>query len=126
MSNIENLLQFTRSHEWLKIEDDTTTIGITDYAQESLGDLVFVELPEVGRVIEVGETIGVLESVKTASDLFAPISGEIIEVNEQLQDTPEMINSDPYEAGWILKVKHTQPLETEELLDEAFYKATLD
>ncbi len=97
-------LQYTRSHEWVRIENDTATIGITDYAQEELGDIVFVELPEQGATLEAGDSFGTLESVKAVSDLYAPVGGEVVEVNEALGNSPEKINEDPYGDGWIAKL----------------------
>jgi glycine cleavage system H protein len=98
-------LQYTRSHEWVRTEGDTATIGITDHAQEELGDIVFVELPEEGATFDVGDAFGTVESVKAVSDLYAPVGGEVVEVNEVLNDTPEKINEDPYGDGWIIKLR---------------------
>ena len=98
-------LQYTKSHEWVRTEDDIATIGITDHAQEELGDIVFIELPEVGATFEVGDAFGTVESVKAVSDLYAPVGGEVVEVNETLDDTPERINEDPYGDGWIVKLR---------------------
>ncbi len=98
-------LQYTRSHEWVRTEGDTATIGITDHAQEELGDIVFIELPEEGATFDVGEAFGTVESVKAVSDLYAPVAGEVVEVNEALNDTPERINEDPYGDGWIIKLR---------------------
>jgi len=104
MSVPENL-QYTRSHEWVRVEDDVATIGITDHAQEELGDVVFVELPEAGATFEAGDSFGAVESVKAVSDLYAPVSGEVVEINSALEDAPEKINDDPYGEGWILKLR---------------------
>ena len=98
-------LQYTKSHEWIRIEGDEATIGISDYAQDSLGDVVYVELPDVGASFDAGETFGAVESVKAASDLYMPVAGEVTAVNDALVSTPETLNSDPYEAGWMLKIK---------------------
>ena len=98
-------LQYTRSHEWVRTEGDTATIGITDHAQEELGDIVYVELPEEGAAFDAGDAFGTVESVKAVSDLYAPVGGEVVEVNEALNDTPEMINDDPYGDGWIIKLR---------------------
>jgi glycine cleavage system H protein len=98
-------LQYTRSHEWIRIEGDEATVGITDYAQDALGDVVYVELPEVGASIEAGATFGAVESVKAASDLYLPVAGEVLEVNSALVEQPEVLNSDPYGAGWMLKIR---------------------
>jgi glycine cleavage system H protein len=97
-------LQYTRSHEWVRTEGDTATIGITDHAQDELGDIVFVELPEVGATFDAGDSFGTVESVKAVSDLYAPVGGEVVEVNEALDDSPEKINEDPYGEGWIVKL----------------------
>ena len=98
-------LQYTRSHEWVRTEDDTATIGITDYAQEELGDIVYVELPEQGDTFDAGDSFGSIESVKAVSDLYTPVGGEVVEVNEALGDSPEKINEDPYGDGWIVKLR---------------------
>ena len=118
-------LLYAKSHEWVKVEGDTATIGITAFAQEQLGDITFVELPEVGDTVEAGEEFGSVESVKAASELYAPISGEVVEINEALEDQPELVNEKPYEGGWFMKVKlDGQP---EGLLDaEAYEKAAAD
>jgi glycine cleavage system H protein len=97
-------LQYTKSHEWVRTEGDTATIGITDHAQDELGDVVFVELPEVGTTFEAGDSFGTVESVKAVSDLYTPVGGEVVEVNEALNDQPEKINEDPYGEGWIVKL----------------------
>ena len=98
-------LQYTKSHEWVRIEGDTATIGITDHAQEELGDVVFVELPDEGATFDAGESFGTVESVKAVSDLYTPVGGEIVEVNSALEDAPESINEDPYGEGWIVKLR---------------------
>jgi glycine cleavage system H protein len=98
-------LQYTRSHEWVRTEGDTATIGITDHAQDELGDIVFVELPEEGATFDAGDSFGTVESVKAVSDLYTPVGGEVVEVNEALNDSPEMINEDPYGEGWIVKIQ---------------------
>lgn len=112
-------LFYTKTHEWIKIEGDTGTIGITHFAQEQLGDITFIELPEVGATLTQGEEMGSIESVKAASELYAPVSGEVIEVNASLEDTPEKINEDPYGEGWICKVKISSGQEN--LLDAEAY-----
>ena len=127
MSNIPADLMFTSSHEWIKDEgDDTVTIGITDHAQELLGDLVFVELPEIGDVIETGGEAGVVESVKAASDIYSPVSGEVIEINEDLVDSPELVNEQPYDNGWIYKMKLNNASEIEGLLDAEAYSDVVE
>ena len=98
-------LQYTKSHEWIKIEGDSATVGISDYAQDSLGDVVYVELPDVGASYEAGQPFGAVESVKAASDLYLPVGGEVIEVNQPLLNQPELLNSDPYGDGWLIKIK---------------------
>ncbi|MBP9961578.1 glycine cleavage system protein GcvH [Pseudomonas defluvii] len=125
MSDIPAELRFADSHEWARLEaDGSVTVGISDHAQEALGDVVFVELTEVGMVFAAGDTAGVVESVKAASDIYAPISGEVIAVNEDLSDSPESLNSDPYGA-WIFKLKPANPAELDKLLDAAGYKALI-
>ena len=98
-------LQYTKSHEWVRVEDDVATVGITDHAQDELGDVVFVELPEQGATLQAGDSFGAVESVKAVSDLYAPVGGEVVEVNSALEDSPEKINEDPYGEGWILKLR---------------------
>ena len=122
--DIPKNLKYAKSHEWtLDNGDGTVTIGITEHAQEALGDVVFVELPEVGRELEAGEDFGVVESVKAASDVYAPISGEVLEVNEELEDSPETINEFPYQDGWLMKLKIAAPEELDNLLDANAYLA---
>jgi glycine cleavage system H protein len=101
-------LQYTKTHEWIKIEGDTATVGISDYAQDALGDVVYVELPDVGTNYEAGQPFGAVESVKAASDLYLPVAGEVTEVNEPLLNQPELLNSDPYGEGWLIKIKVAQ------------------
>jgi glycine cleavage system H protein len=126
MNNVPNSLKYTASHEWiLDNGDGTVTVGITDHAQELLGDVVFVELPEVGRDVSKGEEFSLVESVKAASDIYAPLSGEVIEVNESLVDAPETLNESAYEAGWIAKLKLTDVAELQDLLDADAYQATV-
>lgn len=114
-------LKYTEEHEWLLVEDELVTVGITDFAQDSLGDIVFVELPEVGTMLVAGKPFGVVESVKAVSDVYAPISGEVIEVNEELPDSPETINTSPYEDGWMIKIKPSDLSQLEDLLDADDY-----
>ncbi|MGE0753611.1 MAG: glycine cleavage system protein GcvH [Alphaproteobacteria bacterium] len=116
MGQVIKDLKYTEQHEWAKLEGDTVTVGITDYAQQALGDLVFVELPEVGRKVSQKESIVVVESVKAASEVYAPVSGEIVAVNESLNTTPEQINSAPYESGWIVKIHVSNKSELDSLL----------
>ncbi|MDH4610206.1 glycine cleavage system protein GcvH [Pseudomonas sp. BN102] len=126
MSNIPAELRYAPSHEWARLEaDGSVTVGITDHAQEALGDVVFVELPEVGKTLAAGQEAGVVESVKAASDIYAPIGGEVIAVNEAVSDAPESVNSDPY-GSWFFKLKPSDTAELEKLLDAAAYKAAAD
>jgi len=116
-------LKYTEEHEWALLEDDVVTVGITDFAQDALGDVVFVELPEVGTVLEAGKPFGVVESVKAVSDVYAPVSGEVVEVNEELPDAPETINTSPFEDGWMIKIKVADPSQVDELMDADAYRA---
>ncbi len=118
---IDQAALYTESHEWVRKEGDVYAYGITDHAQDELSDVVFIDLPEIGDSFDKGDSIGVVESVKAAADLYLPVAGEIVEVNESLQDAPEVINSDPYGAGWIVKIKITAPAELEALMDAAAY-----
>lgn len=121
MSKVLEGLHYAESHEWVKVDGDIATIGISDYAQHALGNIVYVDMPEVGDEVAAGEEFGAVESVKAASDLFSPVSGEVVEINEELEDSPEAINGDAYEA-WIIKVRMTNPAEVEDLLDAAAYE----
>ena len=114
--------KYSKDHEWISIENEIAIIGITDYAQESLGDIVFVELPKVGRLVNTGDQVGVVESVKAASDLFSPISGEIIEVNNELIKSPQLINNDPEDSGWYMKIKLNNIEESKKLMNFDEYK----
>lgn len=115
-------LKYSKEHEWVKVEDDTVTIGITEYAQEELGDIVFVELPETDDDIEEGESFGSVESVKTVSELYAPVSGTVVEINEELEDSPEFVNESPYEKAWMVKVKLNDTSQLDDLLSADQYK----
>ncbi|QBY03578.1 glycine cleavage system protein GcvH [Thalassotalea sp. HSM 43] len=127
MSNIPSELKYASSHEWVRVEGDgTVTVGITEHAQELLGDMVFVELPEVGDEIEAGDDVAVAESVKAASDIYAPIGGEVVEINEELEDSPELVNSDAFGDGWMFKVKLSDVGELESLLDAEGYQNVVD
>ncbi|MGL4616241.1 MAG: glycine cleavage system protein GcvH [Shewanella sp.] len=127
MSNIPTELKYASSHEWIRKEEDGSyTVGITEHAQELLGDMVFVELPEVGDTVTAGEDCAVAESVKAASDIYAPISGEVIAVNEALEDSPELVNSDAYGEGWFFRVMPSDEAEVDALLDAAGYQAVID
>ncbi len=122
MSNIPPDLRYAKSHEWLKLESDgTATIGITDFAQDSLGDITYVQLPKVGATLKAGETFGVVESVKAASDLYAPVSGTVVAVNAVLASAPETVNRSPYEEGWMLRLKPSEPAAINGLLNGAAY-----
>ena len=120
--NIPNDLLYTKEHEWIKITDDTAIIGITDYAQSELGDIVFVEFPNVGDTFNQNDIFGTIEAVKTLADLFIPVSGEILEINEELESNPENINSSSYDNGWIIKIKLTSNNEVDALLSSDDYK----
>ena len=127
MSELPGDLQFTSEHEWLRQEEDgSVTIGITDHAQSALGDLVYVELPEVGQALEIGGEMAVVESVKAASDVYAPVSGEVLAVNDDLADDPEKINADPYGDGWIVRMQPTDGIDSGETMDPNAYQALLD
>ncbi|KNC89653.1 glycine cleavage system protein GcvH [Trabulsiella odontotermitis] len=127
MSNVPAELKYSKEHEWLRKEaDGTYTVGITEHAQELLGDMVFVDLPDVGKTVDAGDDCAVAESVKAASDIYAPISGEIVAVNEELNDSPELVNSEPYTAGWIFKIKASDESQIADLLDATAYEALLE
>jgi glycine cleavage system H protein len=120
--NFPEDLKYTRDHEWARIKGNRVTVGITDFAQDQLGDVVYVELPDVGDVVKKGEGFGVVESTKAVSDLFAPVSGKVVEVNDPLADAPETVNDDPYEEGWMIVVEAADPKDLADLLDAAAYK----
>jgi glycine cleavage system H protein len=123
---VPNELRYTTSHEWVRIEEDgTATVGITDHAQEVLGDLVFIQLPEVGTIVEATQECAVVESVKAASDVYAPLSGEVVEINNSLSDQPELLNQDAYSA-WLFKIKLTDPAEQASLLDGEGYQNSVE
>lgn len=119
-------IKYTNEHEWIRLEGDIAYVGITDYAQQQLGDIVFIDVPTEGETLEKGETFGTVEVVKTVSDLFLPIGGEVMEVNPQLEEHPELVNQDPYGEGWIIKLKPTDTAEMDELLDAAAYKEIIN
>ncbi|MHB1307766.1 MAG: glycine cleavage system protein GcvH [Limisphaerales bacterium] len=125
MTNIPADLRYARSHEWLRVEGDLATVGITDHAQHELTDVVFVELPAVGRVVKAGEACAVVESVKTASDIYAPVSGEVVGINPALADKPGQTNTAPYTDGWLFQLKLTNPGEVAALLDATAYGALI-
>lgn len=127
MSNVPSDLKYNSSHEWIRVEDDgSVTVGITDHAQEALGDVVYVELPEIDSEVAIEDEVAVVESVKAASDIYAPISGTIIAVNEDLEDAPETVNSACYDDGWIFKMTPSEPGELDNLLDAEAYAAEID
>lgn len=119
-------MKFTKDHEWIRLDGDVATVGITDHAQTALGDVVFVELPEVGRVVAAGEACAVVESVKAASDIYAPISGKVVEVNHALSDNPGLVNASPLEEGWFFRLEPSDAAELEALMDETAYAAYLE
>ncbi len=123
--NVPKDLKFTKTHEWVQLDDDSVIIGITDFAQSQLSDLTYVELPQAGDHIEAEEEVAVLESVKAASDIYAPISGTIVEVNDALDSSPELINTDPYGEGWLLRVTPDNVADLDQLLDADQYEETL-
>lgn len=120
--NFPKDLKYAASHEWVRIEGDTATIGITDFAQGELGDIVFVEMPAIGSKVEMGKPFGTVEAVKAVSDLNAPLSGEVAEINDQLEATPDMVNKDAYGKGWMVKIKLSTPAEAEKLMDAEAYE----
>lgn len=119
-------IKFTKDHEWIKQEGDTAVVGITHFAQKELGDVVYVELPPIGETYQQGDSCSNIESVKAVSDIYAPVSGEIIETNQELEDKPETVNQDPYQAGWIMKIKISDPAELDGLMDDSAYQKYLD
>ncbi|KAJ4825731.1 NAD-dependent glutamate dehydrogenase [Turnera subulata] len=125
-ASVVNGLKYAESHEWVKIEDNHATVGITDHAQDHLGDVVYVELPEVGAAFKQGDSFGAVESVKATSDIYSPVSGEVIEVNEELNNSPGLVNSSPYEKGWIMKVIMKDPGELASLKDAGAYSKFCD
>jgi len=125
--NVPENLKYTKDHEWIRVEKDgISTVGITDFAQGELGDIVFVEAETVDSMVSVGESFGTVEAVKTVSDLFMPVSGDVLELNPELEDTPELINKDPYEKGWVIKIKMSDISEIDNLMDAEAYKKMLE
>ncbi|WP_294477873.1 glycine cleavage system protein GcvH [uncultured Bacteroides sp.] len=124
--NFPQNLKYTNEHEWIRVEGDIAYVGITDYAQEQLGDIVFVDIPAVGETLEAGETFGTIEVVKTISDLFLPVAGEVLEQNEALEETPELVNKDPYGEGWLIKMKPADVKDVEDLMDAEAYKEVIN
>jgi glycine cleavage system H protein len=126
MSNVPSNLRYTKDHEWVKVEGDgTVTVGITDYAQAALGDVTFIDLPKVGKQLEAADVFGTVESVKAASDLYSPVSGEVIAINSSLNDTPDLVNREPYEKAWMIKIKLKGATELDKLLDSSSYQSLL-
>jgi glycine cleavage system H protein len=125
MANVPSDLKYAKSHEWVRLAGGVATIGITDHAQHELTDVVFVELPQIGRQLKAGESCAVVESVKTASDIYSPAGGEVTEVNQPVVDNPALVNSDPYGAGWFYKIKLAQPAELDALLSPEQYRAQI-
>ena len=123
--NIPSNLKYTKDHEWVKIDGDTATIGITDFAQGELGDIVYVDVDTLDDTVEEGDVFGSVEAVKTVSDLFMPLTGEVIELNDALEDDPELVNSDPYEKGWMIKLEISDESQLEGLLDAEAYKSLI-
>ena len=124
--NFPDDLKYTREHEWCRLKGNRAVIGITDHAQEALGDIVYVELPDVGDPVKKGESFGVVESTKAVSELFSPVTGKVVEVNDPLSDAPETINEDPYEEGWMIQVEVANPAELGDLLDAAGYQKFIE
>ena len=124
--NFPQNLKYTNEHEWIRVEGDIAYVGITDYAQEQLGDIVFVDIPTVGESLEAGEVFGTIEVVKTISDLFLPVAGEVLEQNEALEENPELVNKDPYGEGWLIKMKPAVVKAVEDLLDAEGYKEVIN
>lgn len=123
--NFPNTVRYTSEHEWIRVEGDEAYVGITDYAQSELGEIVFVDVPTVGEQVAQGEVFGSVEAVKTVSDLNMPASGEVLELNTELEDHPELVNNDPYGAGWMIRVRLSDPSELDSLMDAAAYEASL-
>lgn len=126
MSKSPAELKYAATHEWARVEGDIVTVGITNHAQDALGDLVYIELPEVGDSLKAADEAGVVESVKAASDIYAPVTGEVVEVNSALVDSPEIVNSDPYHDGWMYKIRMTDPAELDDLLSAEDYDAQVE
>lgn len=122
MVEIKSDLRYTKSHEWVKVDGDTVTVGVSDFAQAELGDITYLELPEPGESVTRSEPLGVIESVKAASDIYSPVTGEIVEANENVVDAPESVNSSPYDDAWLVKIKLSDPSQVEELMDSAAYE----
>ena len=124
--NLPNDLKYTKEHEWVRIDDNILTVGITDHAQSELGDIIFIEFPELNQMISKDEPFGTIEAVKTVADLFGPVSGKVIEINEALEDSPDLVNSDCYGQGWIVKITCTDDSQLDDLLDSEKYKELIN
>ncbi|MGV8135841.1 MAG: glycine cleavage system protein GcvH [Mangrovibacterium sp.] len=124
--NLPENLKYTKEHEWIRVEGDIAFVGITDFAQGELGDIVFVEIETAGESLEEGDTFGTVEAVKTVSDLFMPVGGEVLEFNTELENSPELINKDPYEKGWMIRIRISDPAELDGLMDAKAYQAMLE
>ena len=124
--NLPNDLRYTKEHEWVRIDDNILTVGITDHAQSELGDIIFIEFPELNQMISKDEPFGTIEAVKTVADLFGPVSGKVIEINEALEDSPDLVNSDCYGQGWIVKITCTDDSQLDDLLDSEKYKGMIN
>ena len=124
--NLPNDLKYTKEHEWVRIDDNILTVGITDHAQSELGDIIFIEFPELNQMISKDEPFGTIEAVKTVADLFGPVSGKVIEINEALEDSPDLVNSDSYGQGWIVKITCTDDSQLDDLLDSEKYKEMIN
>ena len=122
MVEIKSDLKYTKSHEWIKVDGDSVTMGVSDFAQSELGDITYLELPEPGESVTRNEPLGVIESVKAASDIYSPVTGEIVEANENVVDAPESVNSSPYDDAWLVKIKLSDPSQLDELMDSAAYE----
>jgi glycine cleavage system H protein len=125
MAEVREGLRYTRTHEWVRVEGDVAVVGVTDFAQSELGDITYLELPEPGTVVKQGESMGVIESVKAASDIYAPVSGEVVEVNRPVVDSPELVNKSPYDEAWLAKIRLSAAEELERLMDAAAYRQFL-
>jgi glycine cleavage system H protein len=123
--NVPSELKYTSDHEWIRMDGDEIVVGVTDFAQGELGDVVFIEIETEGESLSKGDTFGTIEAVKTVSDLYMPVDGEVVEVNSALEDTPELVNSEPYESGWMIKIKLSDPSQLNELLSAQDYKALI-
>ncbi|MBO9358243.1 MAG: glycine cleavage system protein GcvH [Thermomicrobium sp.] len=125
MAEVREGLRYTRTHEWVRVEGDVAVVGVTDFAQSELGDITYLELPEPGTVVKQGESMGVIESVKAASDIYAPVSGEVVEVNRSVVDSPELVNKSPYDEAWLAKIRLSAAEKLERLMDAAAYRQFL-